>query len=384
MYLKSLRLRSFRNYIDRQIEFTAKKTILVGNNAQGKSNLLEAVELLASLKSHRTSRDRELVLDSATIGQVEATVERAYGTSELSLIFRKQGRRTVAVNRENMRRQLDFLGVLNAVQFSSLDLDLVRGAPDSRRSWLDGLLIQLEPVYSSILQQYNQVLKQRNALLKKIRVVRQETGDTSLTLDEYEPQLKLWDEQLAAAGSRVARRRARVIERLAPIAESWHKRISGETENLEINYLPNVEWTEDDPVVVQRAFLAKIQDRRMAEQYQGKTVVGTHRDEIEFTIDRTPARYYGSQGQQRTLVLALKLAELKLIEEVIGEPPLLLLDDVLAELDPNRQKQLLEVIGDRFQTIITTTHIDTFNSDWIEDSQILAVEAGQISEVLLS
>jgi DNA replication and repair protein RecF len=382
MYLKSLRLRSFRNYVDRQIEFTAQKTILVGNNAQGKSNLLEAVELLASLKSHRTSRDRELVLDSATTGQIDATVERAYGTSELKVVFRKQGRRTVAVNQENLRRQLDFLGVLNAVQFSSLDLDLVRGAPDARRSWLDGLLIQLEPVYSSILQQYNQVLKQRNALLKRIRAVKQE--NESIELATFEPQLKLWDEQLAAAGSRVARRRARVIARLAPIAEFWHKRISGETERLEVNYLPNVKWLEDDPVIVQQAFLAKIKERRMVEQYQGKTMVGTHRDEIEFVINQTPARYYGSQGQQRTLVLALKLAELKLIEEVVGEPPLLLLDDVLAELDPNRQKQLLEVIGDRFQTMITTTHIDTFNHDWIKDSQILAVEAGKISEVLLN
>ncbi len=382
MYLKSLHLRSFRNYIDRQIEFTARKTILVGNNAQGKSNLLEAVELLASLKSHRATRDRELVLDSAKVGQVEATVERAYGTSELSIVFRKQGGRTVAVNRETLRRQLDFLGVLNAVQFSSLDLDLVRGAPDARRSWIDDLLIQLEPVYSSILQQYNQVLKQRNALLKKIRAARQDNQSSEFTAD-CEPQLRLWDEQLAAAGSRVTRRRARVLARLAPIAQFWHQRISGD-EQLQVNYLPNVEWTEDKPVKVQQAFLEKIENRRMVEQYQGKTVVGTHRDEIEFTINQTPARYYGSQGQQRTLVLALKLAELKLIEEVVGEPPLLLLDDVLAELDPHRQKQLLEVIGDRFQTIITTTHIDSFNHDWIKDSQVLAVEAGKISEVLWS
>jgi len=343
------------------------------------------VELLASLKSHRATRDRELVLDSATAGQVTATVEGAYGTRELSMVFRKQGRRTVAVNRENLRRQLDFLGVLNAVQFSSLDLDLVRGAPESRRSWIDGLLVQLEPVYSSMLQQYNQVLKQRNALLKKIRAARKD-HESSEFIGDYEPQstqLKLWDEQLAAAGSRVTRRRARVINRLAPIAESWHRRISGD-EQLQINYLPNVEWTEDDPVKVQQAFLEQIEERSLVEQYQGKTVVGTHRDEIEFTINHTPARYYGSQGQQRTLVLALKLAELKLIEEVVGEPPLLLLDDVLAELDPNRQKQLLAVIGDRFQTIITTTHIDTFNQDWIKDSQILAVEAGNISEVIKS
>ena len=381
MFLRRLHLRSFRNYVDRQIEFTARKTILVGNNAQGKSNLLEAVELLASLKSHRTSRDREFVLESAAAGQIEATLERIYGTKELSITFRKQGRRTVALNRENLRRQLDFLGVLNAVQFSSLDLDLVRGAPDSRRTWLDNLLIQLEPVYASILQQYNQVLKQRNALLKKMRAIRQDESTGSLA--DCEPQLRLWDAQLAAAGSRVARRRARVITRLAPIAESWHRRISGETEHLQINYLPNVEWTEDDPLKVQQAFIAKIEQKRIAEQFQGKTVVGTHRDEIEFIINRTPARYYGSQGQQRTLVLALKLAELKLMEEVIGEPPLLLLDDVLAELDPNRQKQLLEVIGDRFQTLITTTHINTFNRDWIKDSQILAVEAGTIDEVLL-
>ncbi|WP_019506954.1 DNA replication/repair protein RecF [Pleurocapsa sp. PCC 7319] len=385
MYLKKLHLRSFRNYVDHQVEFTARKTIIVGNNAQGKSNLLEAVELLASLKSHRTTRDRELVLETASAGQIEAVLERAYGTSELSIIFRKQGRRTVAINREPLRRQLDFLGILNAVQFSSLDLDLVRGAPDSRRSWIDSLLIQLEPIYSSILQQYNQVLRQRNALLKKIRVIQQQTPDEpDRFVRNYQSQLKLWNEQLAAAGSRVTRRRARVINRLAPIAQYWHKCISGATEQLEINYLPNVEWTEDDPVKVQQAFLTKIEQRQVAEQYQGKTVVGTHRDEIEFTINRTPARHYGSQGQQRTLVLALKLAELKLIEEVVGEPPLLLLDDVLAELDPNRQQQLLEVIGDRFQTMITTTHIDSFNHEWIKDSQILAVEAGKISEVLLN
>ncbi|MGV2831442.1 DNA replication/repair protein RecF [Myxosarcina sp. GI1(2024)] len=384
MYLKNLRLRSFRNYDDRQINFTAQKTIIVGNNAQGKSNLLEAVELLATLKSHRTSRDRELILENSLVGQIEATLERAYGTTELSITLRRQGRRTVALNREGLRRQLDFLGVLNAVQFSSLDLDLVRGAPDARRNWVDSLLIQLEPVYAHILQQYNKILRQRNALLKKIRTLAREHPDTEPTAigDLYSRQLQLWDEQLAAAGSRVTRRRARVLARLTPIAQAWHDRISSKTEQLEINYLPNVEWTEDDPERVQRAFLAKIAQRRNVEQYQGKTVVGPHRDEVEFTIDRSPARYYGSQGQQRTLVLALKLAELKLIEEVIGEPPLLLLDDVLAELDPNRQNQLLAAIGDRFQTLITTTHLGSFNHDWIKDSQIMSVEAGKIRETV--
>ena len=379
MYLKTLHLRAFRNYLEQSVDFTQQKTIIVGNNAQGKSNLLEAVELLATLKSHRTIRDRELVLEGSNAGQISATVKRAFGTAELTLTLRNQGKRTIALNKEPLRRQIEFLGNLNAVQFSSLDLDLVRGAPESRRDWIDGLLIQLEPVYAHILQQYNKVLRQRNALLKTIRKQEQEQKlGVSLSQNVDKTQLYLWDEQLAAAGSRVTRRRARVLNRLAPIAQQWHARISGKTETLTITYTPNVEWTEDAPEKVQQAFLDKIAQRRIAEYHQGKTVVGTHRDEIEFTIDDTPARYYGSQGQQRTLVLALKLAELKLIEEIIGEPPLLLLDDVLAELDPNRQNQLLETIGDRFQTLITTTHINSFNDLWIEDAQILTVDGGKI------
>ncbi|MDJ0532498.1 MAG: DNA replication/repair protein RecF [Xenococcaceae cyanobacterium MO_207.B15] len=378
MYLKNLHLREFRNYVDQQVIFNSQKTIIVGNNAQGKSNLLEAVELLATLKSHRTTRDRELVLEGAVAGQIEGIVKRAYGTAELTITFRNQGKRTIALNKEPLRRQIEFLGNLNAVQFSSLDLDLVRGAPESRRNWIDGLLVQLEPVYAHILYQYNQVLRQRNALLKAIRKQKQDKPSEISDIKIDTRQLQLWDAQLAAAGSRVTRRRARVLNRLAPIAQQWHDRISGKTEVLEITYHPNVEWTEDAPEKVQQAFLAKIEERRIAEYHQGKTVVGTHRDEIDFTIDGTPARYYGSQGQQRTLVLALKLAELKLIEEIIGEPPLLLLDDVLAELDPNRQNQLLETIGDRFQTLITTTHIGSFNQDWLKESQILSVEAGSI------
>ncbi len=383
MYLKNLHLRSFRNYLDQRVEFDAQKTILVGNNAQGKSNLLEAVELLATLKSHRATRDRDLVREGATSGQIFATLERAYGTAELALTLRSSGRRTVSLNREPLRRNLDFLGVLNAVEFSSLDLELVRGAPECRRNWLDTLLVQLEPIYAHILHQYYQVLRQRNALLKEIR--KREAGRQSGE-SQIEPistdgeQLAVWDEQLAATGSRVTRRRARVLERLAPLAQVWHASISGKTEILEIRYAPNVSWSEDNPALVQQAFLEKIEQRRMAEQQLGTTVVGPHRDEVEFAINQTPARSYGSQGQQRTLVLAIKLAELKLIEEVVGEPPLLLLDDVLAELDPNRQNQLLDAIADRFQTLITTTHLSSFDPQWLKESQILSVEAGQIRD----
>lgn len=360
------------------MDFDAPKTILLGNNAQGKSNLLEAVELLSTLKSHRSVRDRDLVLEDTDVGQIRANLERAYGSVELSLTLRTQGRRTVALNRESLRRQLDFLGTLNAVQFSSLDLELVRGGPEQRRNWLDSLLIQLEPVYAYILQQYNQVLRQRNALLKKFRALAAE-GKIDESSGEFHSELALWDAQLATVGSRVIRRRARVLERLAPLAASWHASISAATEVLEVTYAPNVPIEEDDPEKVQQAFLDKIQQRRIPEHHQGTTLVGPHRDEVEFTINQTAARSYGSQGQQRTLVLALKLAELKLIEEVVGEPPLLLLDDVLAELDLNRQNQLLDAIQDRFQTLITTTHLGAFDSQWLNSSQILSVQAGQIS-----
>ncbi|WP_066426845.1 DNA replication/repair protein RecF [Anabaena sp. 4-3] len=369
MYLKTLHLRHFRNYQEQKVEFTAAKTILVGNNAQGKSNLLEAVELLATLRSHRMARDRDFVQEGEPVAQIHAILERQIGVSDLSLTLRRNGRRSVAINGESVRRQMDFLGVLNAVEFSSLDLELVRGSPEVRRNWLDTLLVQLEPVYAHILYQYNHVLRQRNAYLKTI-------PDSATSVDQS--ALAIWDAQLATTGTRVIRRRDRALQRLAPLAAAWHASISGSTEVLQINYAPNIPITQNQPETIQQAFLTKIQQRAQAELYRGTTLVGPHRDEVELTINQTPARLYGSQGQQRTLVLALKLAELQLIEEVVKEPPLLLLDDVLAELDPFRQNQLLDAIQDRFQTLITTTHLSSFDSQWLKSSQILHVKAGEI------
>lgn len=369
MYLKTLHLRQFRNYSDQPVQFSAPKTILVGRNAQGKSNLLEAVELLSTLRSHRTSRDRDLIQESRSIAQITAVVERDSGPLDLALTLRSNGRRTVSLNSESVRRHLDFLGHLNAVQFSSLDLDLVRGGPGERRNWLDAVLIQLEPVYASVLQQYNQILRQRNAFLKQ--------RQTEATTPPDPDQLALWNTQLAAVGTRLTRRRSRLLDRLAPLAQTWHQSISGSQEVLEVRYIPNVGLNQH-PEAISETFLAQLQQKAIAEQYQGTTLVGPHRDEVEFTVNGMPARQYGSQGQQRTLVLALKLAELKLIEEVLGEPPLLLLDDVLAELDLNRQGQLLDTIQERFQTLITTTHLGAFDAQWLDSAQVLSVEAGKI------
>ena len=408
MYLKTLHLRQFRNYFDQKVAFDAPKTILVGNNAQGKSNLLEAVELLSTLKSHRVGRDRDLILDSKPIGQIDATLERQTGPIDLALTLRSGGRRTLKLNGEPLRRHLDFLSALNVVQFSCLDLDLVRGGPEGRRNWIDRLVIQLEPIYAHILQQYNQILRQRNALLKRSREIRKAEFSESFDKMQFLPpespepenkenlpipnsqfpipssELALWDAQLATAGARVIRRRDRILERLMPLARNWHHSISGSAEVLDVKYEANIEVgaeliAKDNLEGVRQAFLEKIQKRAIAEQFQGTTLVGPHRDDITFTINSTPARQYASQGQQRTLVLALKLAELQLIEEVVGEAPLLLLDDVLAELDLSRQNQLLETIQERFQTLITTTHLGAFDTQWLRQTQILSVVAGQIN-----
>lgn len=387
MYLKTLHLQRFRNYRDQKVLFDAPKTILVGDNAQGKSNLLEAVEFLSTLKSHRVSRDRDLILETEILGQINGSLERDRGLLELAVMLRSQGRRTVMLNGESLKRQLDFLSLLNVVEFSSLDLELVRGSPERRRSWLDRLLVQLEPVYAYILHQYHQVLRQRNAFLKKARSQSRLSTNIEQKFSISSSELAVWDAQLAVTGSRVIRRRDRVLERLTPLAQTWHHLISGSTENLQLTYQPNVQVFSTEktrlsalsPQDVQNAFLEKISSRAIAEQQQGTSLVGPHRDDICFEINQTPARQYGSSGQQRTLVLALKLAELQLIEDVVGEPPILLLDDVLAELDINRQNQLLDAIGDRFQTLITTTHLGVFDAQWLKQTQILSVKAGEVS-----
>lgn len=370
MYLNSLSLKHFRNYTDQKVEFTAPKTIVVGNNAQGKSNLLEAIQLLATLRSHRVSRDRDLVQEGEAIGQIEAVCERFQSPIELSMSLRSNGRRSMAINGVGLTRHIEFLGQINAVLFSSLDLDLVRGSPDCRRDWLDSVLIQLEPIYASLLQQYQQVLRQRNALLKAVR-------QGKVVFDPE--QMALWDAQLATAGTRLTRRRSRLLQRLTPIADRWHQAISGGSEHLQLVYAPKFDFVDLQSVdEIRQAFLQGLKSKAIAEQQQGTSLVGPHRDEVVLTINQTPAREYGSQGQQRTLVLALKLAELELIESVIGETPLLLLDDVLAELDLQRQNQLLNAIQDRVQTIVTTTHLGSFDAKWLNSARIFQVEGGKV------
>ena len=368
MYLRSLLLTNFRNYTEQPVNFLSPKTILVGDNAQGKSNLLEAVELLATLRSHRASRDREFVRQGASLAQIFAAVDRLGTLHELTVELRQQGRRSLRIDGQLVRRRADFLGQLNAVTFSSLDLDLVRGSPSTRRDWLDGILLQLEPIYSDILERYRQVLKQRNALLKS-----SEPPDRA--------SFSAWNAELVTAGTRVIRRRSRLLGRLQPLARKWHREISGARELLDLAYAPQVEVTSLQATAeeVQQQFWQQLQQKAIPERMRGTSLVGPHRDDVLLEINGNPARTYGSQGQQRTLVLALKLAELQLIETVVGDTPLLLLDDVLAELDLQRQDRLLETISDRVQTIVTTTHLGNFDARWLDSAQVISVNQGSLN-----
>jgi DNA replication and repair protein RecF len=343
----------------------------VGENAQGKTNLLEAVELLATLRSRRASRDRELVYQEERQAQIAATVERLGVAHELVMELRSSGRRSLKVDGQVLRRQADFLGQVNAVVFSSLDLELVRGGPEARRNWLDGVLLQLEPAYLGLVEQYRQILRQRNALLKQ---------DPAAAGDKFS-QMAFWDAQLATTGSRIMRRRARLLQRLEPLAARWHRAISGGRETLTLTYRPQVPLP--DPQAEPRggsrpSFWRSSAPRPPPNTPWAASLVGPHRDEVELCINGAAARAYGSQGQQRTLVLALKLAELELIEQVVRDPPLLLLDDVLAELDLQRQNQLLEAIQERVQTLVTTTHLGSFDASWLKAAQILQVQGGQL------
>ncbi|MFN3360248.1 MAG: DNA replication/repair protein RecF [Pseudanabaenaceae cyanobacterium] len=367
MFLHQLQLYNFRNYREQMVLFDQPKTIVVGANAQGKSNLLEAIQLLAVLQSFRVQRDRDLVQWGQRQGEIHGKCQRRYSTVDLCLRLFPHQRRTMLVNGVVVKTKDEFLGNLNAVLFSALDLELVRGSPEYRRDWLDRVLVQLEPLYIRLQQSYQRVLQQRNALLKGIKQGKM----------RYDPaQMELWNQQLVTIGSKVMFRRRRLIDRLSPLAQAWHRRISA-TETLTLSYLTRFPCG-DDINAIQTAFYDHLQKRAIAEQQQGSSLVGPHRDDVQLQINSQPAKEYASQGQQRTLVLALKLAELELLQTVSGEPPLLLLDDVLAELDLSRQQALLSAVQPTAQTIITTTHLHNFADRWLHSAQILTVKDGEI------
>lgn len=370
MRLQRLELRQFRNMESLRLLLQEPRLIVVGANGEGKSNLLESVELLTSLRSHRCGSDRDLIRRGQPSSHISATTVEG---DDLELHLRRVGGRQALRNGKTLDRQVDLMGSLRSVGFSALDMALVRGEPALRRQWLDRVVMQLEPVYDSLLRQYGRVLRQRAQLVRR----RWSSG----------PLLDAFDVQMAILGTRLHRRRLRALQRLAPLATGWQERLGGGGEALTLAYQSGTALSTEtksaaltDATVEEAtwrlALETQLREQRGQEEQQGHCLVGPHRDDVVMLLGDVPARRYGSAGQQRTLVLALKLAELDLVTAVVGSPPLLLLDDVLAELDPRRQELLLEAVGEGHQCLVSATHVAMFSRNWSQRAQVVAMRGG--------
>ncbi len=366
--LHRLELLHFRNIAGLELELQAPRLLVIGANGEGKSNLLEAVELLTSLRSHRCSSDPDLIRQGEPTSRLRARTSEG---DQLELELRRRGGRRALRNGRSLERLIDLIGPLRCVGFSALDLELVRGEPAQRRQWLDRVVLQLEPIYGALLSRYGRLLRQRSQLLRR-----------GLAPTERSALLDAFDQQMALVGTRLHRLRGRALERLEPLAQLWQERLGGGKEVLELLYRSGTrleaEATGTGEEVWRAALLDQLQQQRSEEERLGQCLVGPHRDEIELLLGGAPARRYGSAGQQRTLVLALKLAELDVVHAVVGEPPLLLLDDVFAELDPRRQNLLLEAVGNGHQCLVSATHLECFNGSWRRDAQVVRMRQGTL------
>ena len=359
MIIKSIELQNFRNYEYESIEFDEKTNILYGDNAQGKTNVLEAVFISGTNKSHKGSKDMELINFNSNEAHIKAVISKRDIDYRIDMHLRKSKSKGIAINGVPIRRASELYGLVNIIFFSPEDLNIIKSGPSARRRFIDMELCQLDKIYVDNLIKYNKTLEQRNKLLKDIYF------NPSL-----EDTLDIWNSNLVKYGSEIIKRRRIFIEKLNSIIENIHYKLSGNKEHLVISYEESV--NEDK-------FLQELNDNIGRDKKTKMTGCGPHRDDISFLIGDVDIRKYGSQGQQRTTALSLKLAEIELVRQSIGESPVLLLDDVLSELDSNRQNYLLNSIND-VQTIITCTGLDEFINNRFNINRIFKVTEGHVSK----
>ncbi|MCC6093715.1 MAG: DNA replication/repair protein RecF [Eubacterium sp.] len=337
MYIESLELKNFRNYEQISLHFDRETNVLYGDNAQGKTNILEAILLAGTTKSHRGSHDREMI----RFGEEEAHLRLIFNKNNVShkvdMHLKKNGKKGVAIDGIPIRRASELFGTISMVFFSPEDLYLIKEGPEKRRRFMDSELCQLDKVYYTDLTEYNRVLTQRNALLKDIPFY------PSLV-----PTLDVWDEQLVSHGIHIIQARGRFIDHLNEIIANIHGNLTNGKEKIKIIYEPEVQ-TEN---FSERLRMCRDKDLKMKTSTEGP-----HRDDFKVIVNGVDIRHYGSQGQQRSAALSLKLSEIYLVKEIIGDTPVLLLDDVLSELDRSRQAMLLKRMND-VQTFITCTGMD--------------------------
>ncbi|MGL4362789.1 MAG: DNA replication/repair protein RecF [Cellulosilyticaceae bacterium] len=355
MYIKELTLDHYRNYETLKLNLDPGINLIKGNNAQGKTNILESIYLCATARSHRTSQEKEVIMWQEEAAHVFLVIKKRTYEDKIDFHLTSKGK-NVAINKLPVNKLGDLFGTLTVVMFSPEDLQLIKKSPKERRRFLDIELCQFDKMYYFSLKQYYKVLKQRNNLLKNREV--------------DEAMLEVWDMQFESYAKEVIDKRHRFVKQLNDIATSIHRDISGGKEVLEVIYEPNVKLEE---------VADKLKKYRQKDIYRQSTSVGPHRDDLKFLINDMDVRLYGSQGQQRTVVLSMKLAELSLMEQHLGEAPVLLLDDVLSELDDQRQRYLFNYTKN-IQTLITCTGIEQSVWDTQKIGKLIVVKNGGIDE----
>lgn len=357
MIIKSIELADYRNYDLLNLQFDKGTNILYGDNAQGKTNILEAIYVAATTKSHKGSKDREIVNFEKEEAHIRTYIEKDGIEIKLDMHLRKNKSKGIAIDGLKLKKAADLLGICNVVFFSPEDLGIIKNGPSERRRFVDMELCQLDNFYLYNLNHYNKIVNQRNKLLK----------DMYMNPDLKET-LNIWDSQLVSFGSKIIERRGLFIDQLNEIINGIHKKLSGNKEDLIIKYEADVEIDE---------FENKLKMNQVRDMKSKMTSVGPHRDDFSFIIGNVDIRRFGSQGQQRTVALSLKLSEIEIVKKITKDTPILLLDDVLSELDSNRQNYLLNSIGD-IQTIITCTGLEEFVNNRFQLNKVFKVEDGKV------
>ena len=360
VFVEKLKLNGFRNYSDEQITFLPGINLLVGKNAQGKTSALEAIYFSAIGRSPKTTRDSELINWNKDKGSFLLKLNKNSGTKDIEVMFSKSQKKVIRVNKINLLKIGDLLGNLNVVFFSPDELKLVKDAPQDRRKFMDTDISQLSKNYFYLLTKYNKIVDQRNKLLKNFE-----------NKELIEQTLPIWDTQLADVGSKIIMYRINFLNKLKDIAKQAHAYITSEKESLELEYVGITGESEEE---IKQKLLTELKQSKEKDIKLGYTNIGPHRDDIKLVVDTIDIRSFGSQGQQRTVALSLKLAELEIFKEEVGEYPVLLLDDVLSELDQDRQRRLL-AYAKKLQTIITATQYDPF---MFQNANIIKIENGKV------
>ncbi|MDQ0228164.1 DNA replication/repair protein RecF [Metabacillus niabensis] len=369
MFIKELTLKNYRNYDDLSIEFENKVNVILGENAQGKTNVMESIFVLAMAKSHRTSNDKELIRWDKEYAKIEGSVEKYNHSTDLQLVIAKKGKKA-KLNFIEQERLSQYVGAMNVIMFAPEDLNLVKGSPQVRRRFIDMEIGQVSSIYLHDLSRYQKIMQQRNNYLKMLQMKKQ----TDQTM------LEVLTAQLSEAAAKIINRRLKFIHELQKWAQPIHSGISRGLESLTIKYKASVDVSEDhDLTKMIKVFEEKFSKIKEKEIERGATLAGPHRDDLLFYVNDHDVQTYGSQGQQRTTALSLKLAEIDLIHQEIGEYPILLLDDVLSELDDFRQSHLLNTIQGKVQTFVTTTSVEGIDHQTLKEAATFHVEAGKLS-----